>query len=191
MKITENNFIKEMKKGNEDSLMYVIDNYGGLIKTIINKHLFYLDAYKEECISDCFLAIWENIESYDETKSEFKNWVAGIAKYKSIDYIRRYLREKDNISFEDISEDSFNNKDSLDIILEKEFNNQVKELLSYLSKEDQNIFIETYFNGKSAEEISINNNLSSSNIYNRLSRGRRKLKNLYGGKKWVKKYMKF
>lgn len=61
-----------MKKGNEDSLMYVIDNYGGLIKTIINKHLFYLDAYKEECISDCFLAIWENIESYDETKSEFK-----------------------------------------------------------------------------------------------------------------------
>ncbi len=61
--------------------------------------------------------------------------------------------------------------------------NLKKELLSYLSKEDQNIFIETYFNGKSAEEISINNNLSSSNIYNRLSRGRRKLKNLYGGKK--------
>jgi len=34
------------------------------------------------------LAIWDNIDSFDEDKNSFKNWVAAISKYKSIDYQR-------------------------------------------------------------------------------------------------------
>ncbi len=37
LKITEENFIGEMKKGNEKALEYVIDNYAWILKTVLKK----------------------------------------------------------------------------------------------------------------------------------------------------------
>lgn len=118
LKITEENFIEEMKKRNEKSLEYVIDNYSWILKTVLKKHLFYLMDYYEECMNDCLLAIWNNIDSYNPDKSSFKNWVGGIAKYKSIDYTRKYLSylEIKNIDDENISTED----NSLKKILDKE-----------------------------------------------------------------------
>ena len=67
--------------------MYVIDEYGGLIKAVIRKNMSCLKEYQEECMNDVLLSIWENIASYHPEKNSFKNWIAAIAKYKSIDYI--------------------------------------------------------------------------------------------------------
>lgn len=178
--IDENNFIYEIKKGNEDGLYYVIDKYGYILKSVTNKHLFYLEDHKEECINDCLLAVWENIDSFNPNKSEFKNWIAGIAKYKSIDYIRKYLKDKDikNIEDENLNTD----KDNLDILLEKEFEEGIEDLLLNLSEKDRKIFRETYFYEKTAREVSEELNIKEANVYNRLSRGREKLKLLLGGK---------
>ena len=126
MNINEDNFIKEMKKGNEKSLFYVIDNYGWILKTVIKKHLFYLPSYYDEVMNDCLLSIWENINSYDSEKSSFKNWVGSIAKYKSIDYIRKYLKERENRNIEDmviVAEDS-----PLKEILKNEVNEQIRQI---------------------------------------------------------------
>jgi RNA polymerase sigma-70 factor (ECF subfamily) len=45
------------------------------------------------------MAVWDNIDTFCPEKNSFKNWVAAIAKYKSIDYKRRYLKllEQENI----------------------------------------------------------------------------------------------
>ena len=42
MKINEKNFIKYLNLKNEKALDYLVDNYGGLIKSIVNKHLYNL-----------------------------------------------------------------------------------------------------------------------------------------------------
>lgn len=181
MDIDEGNFIEELKNRNEDALYFVIDNYLAIIKTVTNRHLFYLEDRKEECVNDCLLAVWENIHSYDPKRSSFKNWIAGIAKYKSIDYVRKYLKDRDIENIDDKIIES--DEDSLNKLIEKEFNRQVDDLLSNLSREDQKIFIETYFNNKSAEDISKEVDLKESAIYNRLSRGRKKLRLLMGGNK--------
>ena len=73
LKITEENFVVEMKKGNEKALEYVIDNYAWIIKTVLKKHLFYIMDYYQECMNDCLLAAWENMDYYDPKKSSFKN----------------------------------------------------------------------------------------------------------------------
>lgn len=96
MIITKDNFIDELKNKNEDALYYVIDNYSWILKTVISKHLFKIKDYEEECINDCLLGIWNNIDLFNPEKSSFKNWVAGIAKYKSIDYLRKYLKDSEN-----------------------------------------------------------------------------------------------
>ncbi|WP_287598267.1 hypothetical protein [Clostridium sp.] len=40
MRITEENFIIQIKMRNEKSIDYVLDNYGWIIKSIVKKHLF-------------------------------------------------------------------------------------------------------------------------------------------------------
>lgn len=103
MKINEDNFVEQLKFRNEKALEYVIDNYGRIVKSIVKKHLFSLQDYQEECINDVFLAVWENIESYRPMRSSFVNWIAGIARYKAIDYKRKYLKRIQTENLEDVT----------------------------------------------------------------------------------------
>lgn len=174
LKINEENFIKELKNKNEDALYYVIDNYAWILKTVISKHLFHLQNYEEECLNDALLGIWNNIDYFNPEKSSFKNWIAGIAKYKSIDYIRKYLKDTDNLQIDELF--ISDRKDNLDILLELEGEKNLINSIKLLSKRDQDIFTDLYLNGLSIEEVALKTNLKKSNLYNILSRGRNKLK---------------
>ena len=90
--IDDHNFLEEMKMGNEEALRYVIGKYGGLVRSVIAKHLYLLKEEQEECFDDVFLNVWEHIDSFDGQLSTFQNWIAGIARYRSIDYLRRYRK---------------------------------------------------------------------------------------------------
>jgi len=48
--INEDNFIEQLRRKNENALYYVIDIYGGLIKSIAGRHLYKLKPLQEECI---------------------------------------------------------------------------------------------------------------------------------------------
>lgn len=171
-----------MKRGNERALEYVVDHYAWILKTVLMKHLSHLMNFYEECMNDCILAIWENIHYYDPKKSSFKNWIGGIAKYKSIDYVRKYLKDLDNENIEDLKipvEDH-----SLMEILKEETNRELKKMIQSLSEEDAIIFQKLYFEYSNIEEISEYTGLSKPILYNRLSRAKKKLRkmvNIEGG----------
>lgn len=182
LKISERNFIKEMKNGNEQALEYVIDNYAWILKTVLKKHLFNIMHAYDECMNDCLLAIWDNIDNYNPDKSSFKNWVGGIAKYKSIDYTRKYLKDLENKDVEDIIIPV--KDDSLKEILEVEVREETEKMLSSLSEQDKIIFKKLYFQDEDIEEISNATGLSKSVLYNRISRGKKKIRrnlNIEGG----------
>jgi RNA polymerase sigma-70 factor (ECF subfamily) len=174
LKITEENFVRELKKGNEKALEYIIDNYAWILKTVIKKHLFYLPNLYEECMNDCLFAIWENIHSYDPKKSSFKNWIGGIAKYKSIDYTRKYLRDLENDNIEDVIIPIEDN--SIKEILKNEISEETEKILDSLSEEDRKIFKKLYFEQMDMDEISKDTGFSKSILYNRLSRGKKKMR---------------
>ncbi len=180
MKITEDNFIEELKYKNEDALYYFIENYGWIIKTVMSRYLFYLEEYKDECFNDCLLGIWNNIDSYDGDRSSFTNWVSVIARYNSIDYVRKYLKYKEEKNIEDFNIES---EDIIDEILRKEVANELNNMLKNLSKKDQMLFEKFYFKNKTANDISKETNMTEENIYTRLSRGRKKMKDIFEGRK--------
>ncbi len=60
-----------------------------------------------------------------QKKSSFKNWVGGIAKYKSIDYTRKYLRDLENQNIEDVNIAIEDN--SLKEILSKEISEETEK----------------------------------------------------------------
>lgn len=174
MKITEDNFITQLKKKNEKALHYVVEEYGWLIQTVVRKHLASIPNYEDECINDVLLAVWTHIENYHPDESSFSNWLAGIARYKAIDYKRKYMITSLQQIFED--SDYVMPDNTLDRLLAKEMQEEVRAMLSCLSSEDQQIFKRHFFEEVEIDEIAKEMGLKRSAIYNRISRGRKKLR---------------
>lgn len=173
MKITENNFIRQLKEHNEKALSYMIEHYGGLLSSVVNRHLRLVKEYREECLNDVFLGIWKNIGYYDEQKSSFASWAATIARYKAIDYLRKYYR---NASYEDIEDMDIPQDDkALEDIVEQVISEELEQMLNCLGEQDKEIFLKLYMEEKDMEQVSQETGLSKNVIYNRISRGRRKI----------------
>ena len=96
MKINEENYLIELCKKNEKALEYIIDKYSAIVNGVVRKVLLPLEnnGLIEECISDIFFSVWNNIGKFSGENEKFKNWIAGISKYKAIDYYRKYSNEK-------------------------------------------------------------------------------------------------
>lgn len=162
--------IKYIKKKKEVGMEMLIDKYRGLITAVVRKHLGVLKNYEEECVSDVFLSVWNNIKTFDKNKNSFKNWVCAISKYKAIDYKRKYLSKIETV---DISNDiCYIDKE----LIKSEIDEEIKEILSHLNERDKELFVKHYLEGEDLEEIAIKNNTKVSNLYNRLSRGRKKIR---------------
>ena len=180
MKIHEGNFIPCLKRKDEKALDYVIDTYGWLIKSIVNKHLFHLKQFQEECINDVLLAVWYHIDSFKEEKSSFKNWLSAVSKYKCINYKRKYLKLMDTQSIEDVDIESSTYVEKE--IMKNDLSTDLESLLGNLKKEDRDLFIKRYVEEKDIDILSKEMSVKTSAIYNRLSRGRNKLRGILGNR---------
>lgn len=169
--------INFIKKRNEKGLELIIDNYGGLITSIVKKHLFNIKDRQEECVDDILLSIWNKIDSFNGDKNSLKNWIGAISQYRAIDYKRKYLKY---LQEEDISAIQIEEQISIDKnLMENEVKEEVRELLYCLKDRDREIFIKRYFEDKYVDEIALELGIDESIVYNRLSRGRKKIKNKF------------
>ncbi len=176
MKINEENYMDQLQKHNERALLYVIDEYGGLLKAVISKSLFQMQGYQEECMNDVLMAIWNHIDSFQPEKNSFKNWIAAIAKYKAIDYLRKYQKEQMEVPLETTECDRIMESKPPAMTDEDEISEEMEKLLSCLSAQDRELFLRLYVEEESVEEISQSVQLSKPVIYNRLSRAKKKLR---------------
>ncbi|MDS0525505.1 sigma-70 family RNA polymerase sigma factor [Clostridium sp. SHJSY1] len=178
MKIDEQNFIKCLKKRNEDALRYVIKEYGWLVKIIVSKQLYNLQHIQEECINDIFLSIWENIDKFDAKRGTFKNWVIGVSKYRSIDYKRKYIKDLNNTEYDSLEIGIPDNSDIR--IIEEEAQKDIESLLSCLNEKDRDIFIKHFMQDMNASEIATKLGVTANIIYNRIYRGKKKIREAKG-----------
>lgn len=174
MKISEDNYVELMKKGNEKALWYFIEHHGWIVKSIVHKKMAAFPEEQEECMNDIFLAIWENAGKYDERRAAFTTWAAAVAKYRTFHYMCTHCKEKHYENIDDIEiighEDV--NAEAYRFDEEREF----RELLGCLSKEDQEIFMKLFWEEMSHEEISSSTGMSKEVLYNRISRGKKKIR---------------
>ena len=177
MKITEKNYIQQLQLHNEEALIYVIDMYGGLLKAVIRKHLFTMPQKQEECMNDVLLSIWEHAASFDDKKNSFKNWAAAIARYEAIDYLRKYKRDLEQLCMDDVT--AAENDRMLEQLIEGELSHEVEQLLLCLKPLDRKIFMKLFVEEESVEQISEDTGLPRDVIYNRVSRGKRKMRTMY------------
>ncbi|KZE14538.1 sigma-70 family RNA polymerase sigma factor [Priestia aryabhattai] len=163
--------VASIMRQKEKGLELLIDQYGGLITAIVRKHLGTLKSYEEECINDVLLAVWHHIHRFDSEKNTFKNWVAAVAKYKAIDYQRKYIKTQ----HEALNEAEFGETSGVHNVQRDD----VEELLGHLSEGDRELFKAYYLQEIELKQIAKKQQTTISNLYNRLSRGRKKLKAIF------------
>lgn len=180
MKITEKNVIQQLNKGNEAALEYVMVNYGGLVKAVVRRHLYNLTQYEEDCINEVFFAVWNHISSYQEEKNTLGNWIAGVARLKALDYVRKYAKQMWEESIDNqvihLVDQSQNAGVDYDEILSEE----TEQMLSCLKEQDKELFYRLYVEEQDLDEVSEDMQMTKPVIYNRLSRAKQKIRKLYG-----------
>lgn len=176
MKIDETNFVKQIKTRNTDALDYVVDNYSNLVFKVIHRvlNLGFKIQDVEECANDVFWSVWTNIDSFDEERGKFKSWICAIAKYKAVDYRRKLYKQSTEECIEDYV---FCDQAGIEnLIISKENGKEILQAINEMKDEDREIFIRRYFLSEGIENIAkffgVNRNL----VDQRLSRGRRFLK---------------
>jgi RNA polymerase sigma factor (sigma-70 family) len=176
MKSSPTNFIKRLKKKNEDALEYIIDAYMPLVKTIATKILHNQNRLDvDECINDVFLTVWQNVQQFKGEPEDFKKWIGMITKYKAID---RY-RQAEKRNAREHRDESLLEKSSTpgtDIsVLRREEKNELLAAISQLEELDRDIFIMKYYLDLTNIEIADQLTLSKAAVDNRLYRGKKKL----------------
>lgn len=183
MKVDESNFISQIKMRNPKALDFTVDKYGHLVSKIAYNVLnsgFYSN-YVEECVNDVFGSIWNNIDSFDEKKGNFKCWIATITKYKAIDYKRKLFKHSISENIEEVvdyhplaGEQSEHSAEDIAIMNENKM--ELIKMIKSMKSEDTEIFIRRYFLQEAIEDIAKLLGLNRNVVDKKLSRGRKYLK---------------
>ncbi|MFL0252747.1 sigma-70 family RNA polymerase sigma factor [Clostridium neuense] len=176
MKIDDKNFIKELRHKNSKAMDYIVDSYSNLIYKVIYSILYsnYDISSIEECATDVFMSIWNNIDCFDMEKGTFKTWVMTIAKFKAIDYKRKLMKRSDYTDIDNLNLASGENIENAFILKEKR--NEILSAINEMKEPDKYIFLKRYFLNEDIDSIAKSLGLTRAAIDNRLSRGRKFLK---------------
>lgn len=170
--------IEGILKKDKFALTKLVNKYGSTIHNVVRSILKedYESEGIDECIDDILICLWKNIDCFSEEKGNFKWWLIAVAKNRALSYKKSFKKSLNNV---DIDEVKIASKDSVEAMyLNIEGKKEMEEILNSLEPKDREIFIRRYFRDEKISEISKAMNMSSISIYNRLSRGRKKLKKI-------------
>lgn len=176
MTCNERNFIRRLKKRDEDALDYIMSRYGGLVHAI-SYHILsnFGQPAVDECVNDVFLSIWQNADQFSGRAEDFKKWIGMIAKFKAIDVYRRLEKQQSREQTDEHLQEQPATSDIQTLLLEKEQKNALLLAVSELPEIDRDIFMMKYFLELSSQEIADRLGMTITAIDNRLYRGRKRL----------------
>lgn len=174
LQITEENYILLMKQRQEKALAYFMEKDGWIVKTIICKSSLIAPDERQECMNDTFLAVWRNVERYDENRAAFTTWLAGVTRYCILSYQKKKKRIE-TISLDEIWEVEDEKIPASDLYYQEE-KREFRKLLGGLSLKDQEIFMRLFWDEMDYDQISEEMSIEKPALYSRISRGKKKLR---------------
>lgn len=138
-----------IKNKDQKAFAYLYDNYSKALFGVIFAVIADTEE-SEDILQKTFLKIWENFESYNESKGRLYTWMLNIARNMSIDYTRsKYNRNKiQNVNQNVYSiENVFVDDNSMDTI-------GLKKVVENLKGDNLRLIELAYYKGYTQEEIS-------------------------------------
>lgn len=161
----------------KQALAEAMDDYGTDVLRLVKRILAGCGRAEdaEECVSDVFLAAWNNIERYDPERASFRTWILILAKYKALD-LRRKLQPGlgRTISEEAVPVQSSSNTEQE--ILRREAAEELLHHIGQLQEPDRSLFLRRYYLYESLDELAEAFGFTKKAVENRLYRCRTILK---------------
>jgi RNA polymerase sigma-70 factor (ECF subfamily) len=144
----ERQLIERLRNRQEAAMQELYEAYGGALYHLILK-VVRREELGTEVLQDVLLKIWQNIETYDATKSRFFTWMARIARNAAIDARRSKRFKRDSQT--DTLPDYVNNSD---LLAEHERTDTIglRDLLDHLDEQHRKIIDLLYFQEYSQSE---------------------------------------
>jgi len=195
-KIEDIDLVKNIINGHETSINELYNRYKKIIENYISYN--YYNTYDfEDIVSEILIKVFENIESFDETKSKFSTWVTNITKHHMCDVLKRkkiiqYVDTNtylfDELSGEinaDIANSTgtyyVNNTHTSDYTDQThtnyELNDSINTITSSMNVDDVQFLTMKYVNGYNYDEIGREFNVSSVTVSNKVNYIKTKIKN--------------
>jgi RNA polymerase sigma-70 factor (ECF subfamily) len=156
-----------------------VDTYSALVYKIVSSVVLSVGTREdaEECVSDTFLAFYNNLDDVDPEKGSIKGYLALIARRRAINLYHTLKRQRYN----EETLDESTAVGEADYVADYETKQVLTAAVKALGEPDSTIVIRKYILGETAREISLKVGLSPEAVQKRLERSADKLKTMLGG----------
>ena len=145
---TEAELLQGLQSHDQQAFSFLYDHYSKALFSIILP-IIPQQELAEDVLQEVFVKIWQNIQSYDETKGRLYTWMLNIARNLSIDRTRsKYFNNRSKTT--ELSENVYNVR-QVEIRMDDV---GLKKTLSNLPEENRRLLELAYFQGYTQEEIS-------------------------------------
>ena len=88
--------IKKISAGEQEAFVHMIETYGKLLWVVVGGILGSIGTPQdiEECISDVYVHVWKNPNSFDKQRGSFKTFLVTLARSKALDAYRKLSKNK-------------------------------------------------------------------------------------------------
>lgn len=165
----DDDLVQKLVDHDDRALFILIQRYGHFIRTVIWHYLRspYERSYTNDILNRCYFQIWTKIQTFDAQKGSFKNWLSTVVKNQAFDYQRGLHGTFKEMGLPDnLLASTTMTTETIDY----------DKLFAPLAQRDRRMFQMFFAEGYSAEEIAQQLHLSKANVYQRLSRGRQKIR---------------
>ena len=178
--MNDNELIQKLLEGNQDAFSYMIDTYSKLLWVVVGGILGNVGTTQdiEECISDVYIQIWKNPNTFNMQKGSLKTFLAVIAKGKALDTYRKLTKSK----ITELNEAILSTDDDLlDYIANKEMVQELYTAIESLTEPNKEIVIRRYFFEERPANIAKSISLPVKEVENRLYQSKLKLRKILEG----------
>ena len=170
--MTEEELHHKLSARQQRALQEAMERYGSYVKTVIYNVLRSRGTQEdmEELTSDVFYTLWEHAGGV--SKGKLKSWLGAVARNRAKSFLRSSKvtlpMDEDVLELPDASPE---NK-----ALEQDLKRRLLEAVRAMPPLDKEIFLRYYYEYQTMEQIAAAMEIPIGTIKSRLSRGRRKLR---------------
>ena len=179
--MSDNELIQKLINREQDAFSYMIDTYSKLLWVIVGGILGKVGTPQdiEECISDVYVQVWKNPETFNQQKGSLKTFLAIVAKSKALDTYRKLSKSKIVELDEAIR---LTDDDLINYIVDKEMCRELYAAIESLTEPNKEIVIRRYFFEERPASIAKSTSLPVKEVENRLYQSKLKLREKLEGR---------
>ena len=171
--VSDDELIKQFLSGDENSFKKIIQKYKAYVFAIILN--FVKDHNEVENIAqEVFIQVYRSLPQY--RFENLKSWIGKITTTKAIDFKRSNAKrfcEETVVDIEDFrSERDHKSKTPEELLLQKENSEEIYAICESMPSIYRNVIVKFYFEGKSYQQIAVEDNTPLKTVESRLYRAR-------------------